>query len=149
GPDLFTAAAVDRLVHRDAVAMIDAGRCRDAADQAGPQVAEQIAIQVAGRHDLELLRAAYELHAAVVHDHFLGLNLWVFLGRRAEALKAQAVGQFQNVGFVDAVERLAALLSGQVERKVEKPPARGRRHDLQTLYDAGDDFVLDRRVEVL
>ena len=139
----------DRFVHAHAVGVHDAGRAGDPADQPGAEVAEQVAVQVAGRQHLELLRPAHQLHAGVVDDHFLRRDLRELPGDPPEAVEEQPVGQLQDVRLVDAVDRLAALPHGQLEGEAEEPQAGGLGHDLEALHHAGDDLVLAGGVQVL
>jgi signal transduction histidine kinase len=119
----FAAGAVEALVELDAVADVDAGGGADATHQAGAQVAHQVAIKIAHHHHVELLRSGHHLHAAVVHDDFLDLQVRKILGHGAKRLQEQAVGQLEDVGLVDAGHLLAPGPAGPVEGEAEEAPA--------------------------
>src|SRR5262249_4114942 len=128
---------------------VDAVRRTDAADQPGPEVAYQVAVEVAHDQYIELLRFAHQLHAAVVHDDFLRLQVREVLRRRPERLQEQAVRQLEDIRLVHAVDRAPAGRPGPLERKAEEPPTGRLGHDLDALHDTGNDLVLDGGVQVL
>ena len=101
-----------------------------------PRSLEQVAVQVAGRQHLELVRPADQLHARVIDDQFLRRDVGEVLRHPPEAVEEQPVGQLQDVRLVDAVDRLAALSHGQLEREPEEPQARGLGDDLEALHHA-------------
>src|SRR4051794_22035603 len=131
-----------------ALADVDAGRRADAADEARSEVADDIPVKVAHDEDVELLRLGNQLHAAIVDDDVLRRQLGKFLGDGTERFQKQAIGELQNVGLMNASDRLAAAAFRPCESKAEKPLAGRLGDDLQALYDARDNLVLDRRVQV-
>ncbi|MNT11685.1 hypothetical protein D3C72_1465780 [compost metagenome] len=86
-----------------------------ATDQTCTQVGDDVAEQVGGDDDVELFRTHHQLHAAVVDDHFLELDVRV-LGRHfARHGQEQARGRLDDVGLVHGGDLLAAGAAGQLE----------------------------------
>ncbi|KAG0747456.1 hypothetical protein G6F24_015544 [Rhizopus arrhizus] len=86
-----------------------------AADQASAQVGDDVAEQVGGDDHVELFRTHHQLHAAVVDDHFLELDLRVLRGHFAGDVQEQAGGRLDDVGLVHGGDLLAAGALGQLE----------------------------------
>ena len=64
---------------------VAAGRHAEAADQAGSQVADDVAVEVRQHEDVELLGPLHELHADVVDDPVPRLDLGVVRRDLADA----------------------------------------------------------------
>ncbi|CEE61328.1 hypothetical protein XAC2852_200040 [Xanthomonas citri pv. citri] len=101
----------DRRVQTD----VGARRQAQAADQAGAQVGDDVAEQVGGHDDVELLGTHHQLHAGVVDDHFLEFDFRILRGHIACHLQEQARGRLDDVGLVHGGDLLAAGALGQLE----------------------------------
>ncbi len=73
-------AAVRGFEDRAVGADVRAGRDAQAADQAGRQVADDVAVQVRQHQHVVQLRLLHELHAHVVDDAVLELDVGILLG---------------------------------------------------------------------
>src|SRR5437016_2504114 len=102
-------------------------RRADAAHHACSQVADNVAVEIAHHEDIELLRLDHHLHAAVIDDDFTDLHFGKLAGRVAKNLQKQAISQLEDVGFVDAMNRLAASSSCPFKCKAEEAAACGFR----------------------
>src|SRR5262245_42854745 len=111
---------MDRLVHGDAGPMVDCRRSTDATDESRAKIAQQVAVEIACRHHLELAWAADQLHAGIVDDQLLGSNFGEFGGGSTEAFQEQSVGHLQDVRLVNAMDSLAALLDCQLKCEFEE-----------------------------
>ena len=69
--------AVDALKDRGALTDIAARRDPQPADQARAEIAHNIAVEVRKHHHIEAPRIYDKLHAAVIDDDFLVLQLWI------------------------------------------------------------------------
>src|SRR4051812_20727093 len=83
-------AAVDGLEDRDVAADVCGGREAEAADEAGREVAHDVALEV-GQHDhLVLLGLHHQVHAEGVDDDIGGLDLGEVGGAGPEAVEEEA-----------------------------------------------------------
>ena len=71
--------AVDGLEDRRVVADVGAGHDAQAADQAGAQVADDVAVEVLHQQHVEARRVLHQLHAAGVDDHLVVLDVGILL----------------------------------------------------------------------
>ena len=83
-PAYFGRRAVRRLEDRDVRAEVAAGREAEPADQAGAEVGDDVAVEVRQHEHVVLLGPLDELHAEVVHDPVVELDVGV-LGRDVRA----------------------------------------------------------------
>ena len=95
-------------------------RGADAAHHAGPEVAHEVAVEVAHHHHVELLRPRHHLHTAIVHNEVADLQLRKLLGDGAKRLEEEAVGELEDVGFVDAGHGLTAGRPRPLEGEAEE-----------------------------
>ena len=58
---------------------IAGGREAEAADETRTQVADDVAVQVGHDKDIKLGRVLHQLHARIVHDHLIVLDVWELL----------------------------------------------------------------------
>ncbi len=141
---------MDRLEDGRLRADVRARRDAQPADEAGREVADDVAVQVRQHEDVVELRLLDELHAHVVDDPVLELDLAVVLGGDGPAaLEEEAVRQLHDVRLVDRRDLAAAVGDGIVEREPGDPLRRCAGDDLDALRGVGSDHVLDARVEVL
>ena len=102
--------------------MLAPGRHAEAADEARAQVADDVAVQVRQHEHVVQLRLLHELHAHVVDDAVLELDLALVVGRdRPAALEEQAVGQLHDVGLVDRGDLAAAVGDRVLEGEAGDP----------------------------
>ena len=97
---------------------VRARRHAQAADQAGRQIAQDVAVQVRQHEHVVQLGLLHQLHAHVVDDAVLELDVgdipWPPL--RAD-FEQQPVGVLHDVGLVDAGDFLAARSRGRSRRR--------------------------------
>ena len=142
--------AVDGLEHGRLGADVGPRRHAQAADEAGREVADDVAVEVRQDEDVVELGLLDELHAHVVDDAVLeGDPALVLGGDGAAALEEQPVRELHDVGLVDRRDGAAAVGDGVLEG-VAGDPLRGLAgDDLDALRGVAADAVLDPRVEVL
>src|SRR3970282_2719839 len=70
---------------------------------------------VGGDDDVELFRPHHQLHAGVVNDHLVALDVRVLLCDFARDLEEKTGGRLEDVGLVHDGDLLAAGLAGHVE----------------------------------
>ena len=99
------------LEHRRLRADVGAGREAQAADHAGAEVGDDVAVEVREHDHVVLLGARDELVAEVVDDPVLELDVRVVLGHLAARLQEQAVGELHDVGLVGRRHLAAAVLA--------------------------------------
>ena len=88
-----------------------AGRYKTkAADQTAAKVGENIAVEVLHYHHIKLVRVHDELHAGVVDDLVISLDLRVILCNFAEDRKEHTVRHLKDVRLVNAGNFLSAVL---------------------------------------
>ncbi|PYX04039.1 MAG: hypothetical protein DMG85_18580 [Acidobacteria bacterium] len=61
----------------------------------------------------------------------------------ADSIQKKAVREFHDVGLVDGVDPLALVLARILKGKARNAGGSFFGDDLQTLYNTGNDFVLD------
>ncbi len=142
--------AVDRLEHGRIRPDIRARRDPQPADEPCAQVAHDVPIQVRQDEDVVQVRLLDELHAHVVDDPVLELDLPVVVGGdRPAALEEQPVGQLHDVRLVDRGHLPAVIGDGVVEGVPGDPLGGNSGDDLDALGRVRRDHVLDAGVEIL
>lgn len=76
------------------VAVVPAGEKAGSTDQTTDDVGHDGAVQVSHDHHVELVRVGDQLHATIVDDHVVGLDLRVLLAHFSGNLQEQAIRQF-------------------------------------------------------
>ncbi|BBG31411.1 ABC-type sugar transport systems, ATPase [Zymobacter palmae] len=93
-----------RAVHsfEDSLALANVGpRCHaQPTDQTRTQIGQDIAEQVGGHDDIELLGLHDQLHTGVIDDQLVGLDLRILSGHPPCCLKKQPGGLFDDIGLV-------------------------------------------------
>src|SRR4029077_3484007 len=107
------------------------GRAPRPADHAGAEVRDDVAVEVRAAEDVVLLGPEHELHAHVVDDAVLELDVAVALGDLARDGEEQAVGVFHDVRLVHGRDLATAVAPCVVE---------GKLHD---AFAAADRYRLD------
>ncbi len=107
--------AVDGLKDGQVIADIGAGDDAQAADQAGAQVAYDVAIEIGEDQHVVGFRLEGELHAHVVDDQVLEADVGIALGDLAGDLQEEAVGHLEDIGFVHGRHLVATITPRIVE----------------------------------
>ena len=134
----------------------------------GREVGDDVAVEVRQHEHVVLLGPLDELHAEVVHDPVLELDVRVLLGDLAGDLQPEPVRELHDVRLVDARHLAAAeaprVVEGELEdaarsldgdrldrdpRLVAQRPAVRADPLGQLVRLVGSDLVLDPRVEIL
>ena len=140
--------AVRRLEQRGLAAVVGAGRDAEAADEAGAEVGDDVAVEVRQHHHVVQLGLLHELHAHVVDDAILELDVAVALGDLARDAQPEAVGVLHDVGLVDDRDLAASLAAGVVERELDDAARALDRdrldRDARVLADLRARELLDR-----
>ena len=132
------------------VPMLAPGRDAETADQTGGEVADDVAVEVRQHEHVVQVRLLDELHAHVVDDAVLELDLALVAGRHGPAaLEEQAVRELHDVGLVDGRDLVPAVGDRVVEGEPGDPLGRLAGDDLDALGGVATDHVLDAGVEVL
>ena len=130
--------AMDRLVERapapGRIGRAERGRGQHAerARQHGGAIGEQVAEQIVGDDDVELLGLAHQLHGAIVGVHVAELDVGIFGVVQLLHLLAPEHAALHDVGLLDRAD-LAAALARQLEGDA------GDAHDLGGRVDLGID----------
>ena len=139
---------MDRLEHRDGVAVVGGADGAEAADEAGAQIRHDVAVQVRKEKHVELLGLHHEVHARRVDDLLIVGNVRMRGGDSPGTSNEQAVAHLHDVGLVDGGDALPPHALRVVEGKVRDARRRALGDDLQAFDDAGNDFVLETRVQI-
>ena len=157
------------LEHGRLLPDVRAGRHTKAADEAGAQVGDDVAVQVGQDEDVVLLGSLDELHREVVHDAVVEADVRVVLGHPSRRLQEQPVRELHDVRLVHRRDLRSAIAPRVVEGEPDdplRPPDRDRLdRDAGVVADAlpgllGDELdqllrsgrsllELDPRVQVL
>ena len=121
----------------------------EAADQAGAEIRDDVAVQVRHHEHVELPRVHHEVHAGGVDDLLVVRDVGVLARDGADALEEQPVAELHDVGLVDRRHLLPAVPPRVLEREPRDPRRRALGDDLQALDDAGHDLVLEAGVQIL
>src|SRR5262249_24458358 len=143
-----TRTAVNRFIDANTVPVVDAGGCADSADQARSEIAQQVAIKIAGDQHLELFRLGDELHAAVINNHLFGREVRKLPRSLAKALQKKPVSQLQDVRLMNTVDGAPALAPCQREGKAKETPACRLRHDFKALHHSRHNLMLDGGIKI-
>ena len=92
---------------------IGAGRDSQATDESSAQIRNDIAIQIWHEKDVVLLGLLHELHAHVVDQHLLKLDVGIACRHHPGRLEEEAVGVLHDVRLRNCGD-LAALVAGRV-----------------------------------
>lgn len=87
-------------------------------------------------HDIKLFGLADQLHASVVDDHRLELDLRVAFGDLQAGSEEQTVSQLHNVGLVNGCDLLSTMFRGKVKGKLGDSFALFAGRNLQTFDDS-------------
>jgi hypothetical protein len=126
---------------------VAARREAEAADQAGAEVRDDVAVEVGTDEHVVLLGPLDELHREVVHDAVFELHVAVFLGDLARDAQEEAVRELHDVRLVDRGHLAAAVLAGIVEGELDDAPRSrdrdGLHRDPRVEPETGVAVVLD------
>ena len=126
-------AAVHGFEHRTLVTNVGAGRQAQAADQPGTEIRQDIAEQIGGYDDVEILRLHHELHGTGIDDQLFVLEIIVLLGQLAAHFEKQPRGGFHDVGLVRQRHLLASARACHLEGELEDALALFTSNDRQGL----------------
>src|SRR4029077_9134119 len=98
----------------------------EAADETRGEVGDDVSVEVRQDEHVVLLRTLDELHAEVVHDSVLELEVRVLLGDLARNAEEEAVRELHDVRLVDGGHLAASVAARVVE---------GELHDAATALD--------------
>ncbi len=140
--------AMHSLEHGAFVPDVSAGHHAQAADQPRRQIAHDVPVKIRQQKHVKLLRIHHDLHAGVVDDEFLVLDIGILFGDGANGLEKEAVGELHDVGFVDGVNFFAAMALGVFKSEVSDARGSLFGDDLEAFDHAGNDFVLEAGVQV-
>ena len=129
--------------------MLAPGARPEAADEARAQVGHDVAVEVLEQQHVEAGGVEDELHAAVVHDDVVVLDVGEVRGDLRAAVEEQAVRELHDVGLVDGGDPLPAVGPRVVEGELRDPGRGLLGDDLDRLHHARHHHVLEARVEVL
>ena len=162
-------AAVRRLENRRLLPDIRPRRHAQSADQTRTQIADDIAVEIRQHDHIVQLRLLDQLHAHIVDDPILELDVRVVLRHLPAHLQPQPVRVLHDIGLVHAGDLLTPHLPRVVEGKLHDPPGPLHRDRLDADPRIGPDdplvvlvqpvdqferlalafLVLDPRVQVL
>ena len=134
-PGVLRRGAVRRLEDRDSLAEVRARREPEPADHPGAEVRDDVAVQVRQDEHVVLLRPLHELHAHVVDDAVVELDVVVLLGDLACDAQIEPVRELHDVRLVDGRDLAAAVAACVVERELDDPAGAAHRDRLDR--DAG------------
>ena len=153
-----------RFEQRDTVADVRAGRNAQAADQTGAEVGEDVAIEVFHDHHVVEFRLLDQLHAHIVHEHLLILDVRVLFRHFLSDLEKQAVGVLHDIGFGYRADLFAAVGARILEGSLNDAARAGdgdrldgdrgvlpnlaARHVDDLLRFRGMNIIFDARVQV-
>src|SRR5882724_9238408 len=120
---VFRRGAVRRLEDRDALAEVPAGGEPEPADHSGAEIGEDVAVEVRQHEHVVLFRALDELHAHVVHDAVVELDVTVLYSDLLRDTEKQAVGELHDVGLVYRRHFASAVPTRIVEGELDDPPS--------------------------
>jgi hypothetical protein len=139
---------VDSLEDGAVVTDVTRGSKTETTDETSAHVGENVSIQVGHDEDLVVVgdRVGNHLQASVVQQLGVELNVGELLGDLAGSAEEETVGHLHDGGLVDSADLLPANVAGVLEG-VSQNALRGLAGDeLDALYDAIDDNVLNARV---
>ena len=138
---------VHRLKHCAFLADVCTRHQAQTADQPSTQIRHDVAVKIFQQHHVKLFRPHHQLHARVVDDLVVSLNLGKLGGHFSEAIEEESVGQFHDVCFMTAGYFLAALAPRILESKSRNASGSFLRNDLQALDHAGNHNMLQPRIQ--
>ena len=113
------------------------------------QVRQNIAVQIRRKDHVVLPRVQHQLHTGVVDDVFSVSNLGKSGGNLFATTQEKPIRQLHNIGFVDSVNLLAAMLFRIIKRRLRNPRRPLPRDDLERLRNVRIDHHLQPRIQVL
>jgi hypothetical protein len=138
---------VGRLEQRAVLAVVRPGGDAEPADQARGQVGDDVAVQVREHQDVVQVGLLHELHAHVVDDPVLELDVRELLGDLPRDAQVEAVGVLHDVRLVHRRDLAAALAAGVLEGEADDPLGAGDRErldrDARVGLDPGSGELLD------
>ena len=119
-------AAVRRLEKRYPFADVSAGRHAQSAHQPRAQVGDDVPVEIGRDNDIVFLRAPHQLHAEVIDERVMELDVRVSLAATSRATaKEQAVREFHDVGFMRGGDLFAPVFPCVLESVGHDAPRAG------------------------
>ena len=118
-----------RLEDGNLLSKVGTGNDSRSSNKTASNVGNDVSVQVRGDEDVELTGVGDKLHASVIDNHFVELNLRVLLGDAAGSIEEKTVGHLHDVSLVDGVDLLATVGLGVLESETS---------DLFGLLGGGD-----------
>ena len=146
---VFGRRAVHRLEHRHMQSDVGARSHPQPAHQTGAEVADDVAVEVGAEQHVVEFGLLHQLHAHVVDDAVLELDVRVAGSHRAADFQEEPVGALHDVGLVDRGHFLALLPASVVEGELRDALAAGAGDDLDGFRRVLAHHVLDPGIEVL
>mmetsp|Transcript_14482 Transcript_14482/g.31459 ORF Transcript_14482/g.31459 Transcript_14482/m.31459 type:complete len:296 (+) Transcript_14482:636-1523(+) len=137
------------LEDSDTITHIATGAHAEATTQACHHIGDQVAVQVGGHHDIKLLRLGDQLHARVVHNHLLVLDLGEVLSHLPGGLEEHAVTLLHDVGLVHRGNLLAVVEQCKLKCILGSTQGLVVCDDLEALHHALHRLVLQAAVLAL
>lgn len=130
-------------------AVVPAGQQAGPADEPADDVGRDGSVQVGGQQHIELVRVGHELHAGVVDDHVVVLDVGILLGDPAGRLEEAAVRNLHDVGLVNGRDLLASVAARVLEGVAGESFGGLDGDDFHRLDDALHALVLQHGVLAL
>lgn len=152
-----------RLENGEVVAVVASRQETSASDEPADDVRGDGAVEVGGQQDVELMGVGDELvgglsievranlsqthlHASVVDDHVVVLDVGVVFGDAARSFEEAAVREFHDVGLVDGGDLLAVVSAGELKGVAAETLGIFDGDDLHRLDDSLHALVFQHRV---
>lgn len=144
--DIETDVTSSGLEDGNLLSKVGAGNDSGSSNETAGNVGDNVSVQVGGDEDVKLAGVGDELHASVIDNHLVEVDLGVLLGDAAGGIEEETVGHLHDVGLVDGVDLLAAVGLGILESETSDLLRLFGGGNLQGLDDTGDGLVLQTRV---
>ena len=140
--------AVNRFEDGVVIAHIGARHDAETAYEACRQIGDDIAVQIRQEQNIEGLGAHHQLHARVIDNQLVVLDLGEGRGDFAAALEEQAVAELHDVGFVNGANLTPAVAARVFESRARDAHRGVVGDDFEAFDDTRDDFVFQPGVQV-
>jgi hypothetical protein len=131
------------------ITIIPARQQPSAAHQPTNHVRHNRTIQIGHVHHVKLPGVRHQLHATIVDDHVVVLNVRVLFGNLARHVQEQTVRQLHDVGLVDGGHLLATMRFGILEGEACNTLGILGGHDFHALHHSLDTLMLQHGVLAL
>lgn len=115
-------------------------------DETASNVSDDVSVQVGGDEDVKLTRVGDKLHASVINNHLVELDVRVLLGDATSSIEEKTVGHLHDVGLVDGMDLLATVGLGVFESETSDLLRLFSSSNLQRLDNTRNSLVLQTRI---